>query len=89
MHITATDAKNRFGQICAQAKRQPVFVEKSGRIDTVIVSAEQFQALQAGRNLATQISRKQVFEAEYADWIAAQNARVEAHGIPGEELRPW
>jgi hypothetical protein len=29
------------------------------------------------------------FEAGYGEWIAAQNARVEAHGIPGADLRPW
>lgn len=41
MRVTATQAKNRFGSLCAQAKREPVFVEKSGQIDTVILSAEQ------------------------------------------------
>jgi ribosomal protein S11 len=46
MRVTATEAKNRFGSLCAQAKREPVFVEKSGQIDTVILSAEQYQALQ-------------------------------------------
>ena len=37
MQITATEAKNRFGRICAQAKKEPVFVEKAGQIDTVIL----------------------------------------------------
>ena len=32
---------------------------------------------------------KKAFEADYADWIAAQNARFETHGIPGADLRPW
>ena len=89
MHISATDAKNRFGRICAEAKREPVFVQKAGRIDTVILSAEQYQALQSGQNLAVLSARKQAFETEYTDWIAAQNTWVDAHGIPGEELRPW
>ena len=89
MRITATEAKNRFGRVCAEAKREPVFVEKAGRIDTVIVSAEQYQALQASHDLAGRTARKQVFETEFADWIAAQNAWVAAHGIPGEDLRPW
>jgi PHD/YefM family antitoxin component YafN of YafNO toxin-antitoxin module len=44
MRITATEAENRFGSLCAQAKRQPVFVEKAGQIDTVILSAEHFIA---------------------------------------------
>ena len=31
MLVTATEAKNRFGYVCAQAKTEPVFVEKDGR----------------------------------------------------------
>lgn len=89
MHITATDAKNRFGQVCAQAKREPVFVEKAGRVDTVILSAEQYQALQASAGKSAMAARKKAFEAEFGDWIAAQNDWVEANGIPGADLRPW
>jgi PHD/YefM family antitoxin component YafN of YafNO toxin-antitoxin module len=89
MRVTATEAKNRFGSLCAQAKREPVFVEKAGQLDSVILSAEQYQALQAGHDKASHALRKKAFEAEFGDWIAAQNARVEAHGIPGADLRPW
>ena len=46
MQITATEAKNRFGSICALAKREPVFVEKAGQIDTVILSAEHVVVMQ-------------------------------------------
>jgi hypothetical protein len=38
---------------------------------------------------ACQAARKSAFEIEYADWIAEQNAYVEAYGIPGADLRPW
>lgn len=89
MRITATDAKNRFGSVCVQAKREPVFVEKSGQIDTVILSVEHYQALQVDQGKAARASRRKAFEAEFAGWIAAQNEWVEAHGIPGAELRPW
>lgn len=89
MRVTATQAKNRFGSLCAQAKREPVFVEKAGQLDTVILSAEQYQALVASRDKAGRLARKKAFEAEFGDWIAAQNARFEAQGIPGEDLRPW
>jgi len=89
MRVTATEAKNRFGSLCAQAKRGPVFVEKAGRLDTVILSAEQYEALRAAHDRAARAARKKAFEAEFADWIAAQNARSESHGIPGAELRPW
>ena len=62
MHITATEAKNRFGSICAQAKKGPVFVEKAGQVDTVILSVDQYRVLQAGQNTASLAKRKQQFE---------------------------
>ena len=89
MRVSATEAKNRFGSLCAQAKRAPVFVEKAGQLDTVILSAEQYQALRTAHDTADRATRKKAFEAEFADWIAAQNARFQAHGIPGADLRPW
>jgi len=89
MRVTATEAKNRFGSLCAQAKRGPVFVEKAGQLDTVILSAEEYQALQTKHDKARRAARKKTFESEFGDWIAAQNARIETHGIPGADLRPW
>ena len=89
MQITATEAKNRFGSICALAKREPVFVEKAGQIDTVIMSADQYRELQANQNNSSLASRKKKFEAEFGDWISAQNTWVEKQGIPGSDLRPW
>lgn len=89
MQITATEAKNRFGSICALAKLEPVFVEKAGQIDTVILSADQFRALQANQNKTSLAARKKKFETEFSDWIAAQNTWVEKQGIPGADLRPW
>ena len=89
MQITATKAKNRFGSICALAKREPVFVEKAGQIDTVIMSADQYRKLQANQNNSSLASRKKKFEAEFGEWIAAQNTWVEKQGVPGSDLRPW
>ncbi|MCK6422606.1 MAG: type II toxin-antitoxin system Phd/YefM family antitoxin [Burkholderiaceae bacterium] len=89
MRVSATEAKNRFGSLCAQAKRGPVFVEKAGQVDTVILSVEQYEGLLTHHGRASRIARKKAFEAEFADWIAAQNARFETHGIPGADLRPW
>lgn len=89
MRVTATEAKNRFGSLSAQAKREPIFVEKAGRLDTVILSAEHYYALQAHHNKVGLAERKKRFEAEFGDWIAAQNACCEADGIPGADLRPW
>ena len=89
MRVTATEAKNRFGSLSAHAKREPVFVEKAGQLDTVIISAEHYHALQSKHAKLSRATRKKKFEAEFGDWIAAQNARLEARGIPGEDLRPW
>ena len=89
MQITATEAKNRFGSICAHAKKEPVFVEKAGQIDTVILSADHYRVLQANQNTDSLATRKQQFESEFAQWITAQNAWVETHGTPGADLRPW
>ena len=49
MRVTGTEARNRFGSLCSQAKREPVFVEKAGQHDIVFLSAEQYLALQAGQ----------------------------------------
>lgn len=89
MQVTATEAKNRFGYVCAQAKLEPVYVEKDGRVDSVIVSVEQFEALKAAGQKKSVAQRKKEFNETYKDWIAAQNEWVEKYGIPGEELRPW
>ena len=89
MHVTATEAKNRFGYVCAQAKRAPVFVEKDGRVDSVIVSAEQFEAFTAGSEKKSLAQRRKEFNEKYKDWIAQQHELVEKYGVFGEEFRPW
>lgn len=89
MQVTATEAKNRFGAICAQAKDGPVFVEKDGRIETVILSAKQFSALQAAAQTDTLTQRKAQFEKSHSAWITEQNQRFEAHGLWCDDMRVW
>jgi PHD/YefM family antitoxin component YafN of YafNO toxin-antitoxin module len=89
MQVTATQAKNRFGAICTQAKTKPVFVEKDGRIDTVIVSAEQFEALLTAAQNKTLVQRRDQFEKTHSAWIAEQNSRFEANGLWCDDLRVW
>ena len=89
MQVTATQAKNRFGAICSHAKTEPVFVEKDGRIDTVIVSAKQFSELQAASRSGSQLQRKAQFEQSHSAWLAEQNQRFEAHGLWCDDLRVW
>lgn len=88
MRVTATEANNRFGGLCAQAKRGPVFVERAGQIDSVILSIEQYQSLQSLHDKVGRTARRKAFEPEFSDWIADQNARLDMHGMPGPKLRP-
>lgn len=89
MQVTATEAKNRFGQICAQAKREPVFVEKGGRVDSVILSVEQFEALKASRPPKSMEQRRMEFNEQYKDWIAEQNRQFDAHGLWCDGVVAW
>ncbi|WP_421760510.1 type II toxin-antitoxin system prevent-host-death family antitoxin [Devosia sp.] len=45
--MTATDAKNKFGQVLEMAQSEPVAIQKNGRDVAFVVSAEQFNALRA------------------------------------------
>ena len=89
MQVTATQAKNRFGAMCAHAKTEPVFVEKDGRIDSVIVSAKQFSELQRAHRFETLSERKAQFEQTHRGWLAEQNQRFETHGLWCDDMRVW
>ena len=89
MQVTATEAKNRFGYICAQAKTEPVFVEKDGRIDSVILSVQQFEALKSAEKKTPLAERQKAFNQTHKAWIEEQNARVEKNGLWFEDLRVW
>ncbi|MBV5298054.1 MAG: type II toxin-antitoxin system Phd/YefM family antitoxin [Rhodoferax sp.] len=89
MQVTATQAKNRFGYFCAKAKSEPVFIEKDGRLDSVIMSFDTFQTLKAAQAPASLEQRKREFQEKYKDWIDAQNAHHEAHGLWCDGLVAW
>lgn len=86
MRVTATEAKNRFGALCLQAKEAPVVVEKAGQPDTVLMSYADYQRLTSPQNAR---ARRQQFSSQYAGWIASQNAEFDAHGVWSDELRTW
>lgn len=46
--ISATDAKNRFGQVLEMARTEPVHVQKNGRDVAVVISPEEYKRLRAG-----------------------------------------
>jgi prevent-host-death family protein len=43
--MTATDAKNKFGQMLEMAQAEPVRIQKNGRDVAVVLSPEQYKAL--------------------------------------------
>jgi len=49
--VTATEAKNRFGQVLEMARTGPVHVQKNGRDVAVVISPEEYGKLrgEAGR----------------------------------------
>ena len=46
--MTATDAKNRFGELFEQARKEPVHIQSHGRDVAVVLSPEQYAALVKG-----------------------------------------
>ncbi len=89
MDVTATEAKNRLGHVLEQAQREPVFIEKSGRRHSVVLSVEQYEKLIEAKRPAGKADAGRRFYEQYKDWVDMQNELVERHGIFGEEYRIW
>lgn len=93
MNLTATDAKNRLGQVLESAQREPVFIDKSGRRHSVVISAARYEELlraeQGGAEPLSMDARRKRFNEQYKDWIEEQNRRVREHGVWNEEFRRW
>lgn len=89
MQVTATEAKNRFGQLCAQAKAAPVIVEKDGRPDSVILSYADYQALTAASRQQTLAQRRKAFNEAHKEWLAEQNRDFEHNGLWCQGLVAW
>ncbi len=91
MDVTATEAKNRLGQMLEHCQREPVVIAKSGRRHSVLISAAQYDALVSAAKPAPARTDDpgREFYAKYKDWVDMQNDMVEKYGIPGEEFRTW
>jgi prevent-host-death family protein len=50
--MTATDAKNRFGQMLEMAQKEPVRIQKNGRDVGVVLSPEEYQDYQVTKQSA-------------------------------------
>ena len=92
MDVTATEAKNRLGQMLEHCQREPVVIEKSGRRHSVLISAAHYDALVAAQGVSPARKRSdpgRAFYEKYKDWVDLQNQHFEKHGVFGEEFRPW
>jgi hypothetical protein len=89
MHLTATEAKNRFGHCLSQAKISPVRIEKNGRLEALIVSAEQFADLERRANAASPKLTPEQFGETYKEWIGAQQQHMDEHGLWCDDIRTW
>jgi prevent-host-death family protein len=94
MDVTATEAKNRLGQMLDHCQREPVFIEKSGRRHGVLLSAVHYEALLAASQApaapadAPPRNAAEFYE-RYKDWVDGENARFERIGIWNQEFRSW
>lgn len=94
MNVTATDAKNRLGQMLDACQREPVVIEKSGRRHSVLLSAADYDALVAASGALHAAEpppprNADEFYARYKEWVDEQNQRFERIGSWNEEFRTW
>jgi prevent-host-death family protein len=47
--ISATDAKNNFGAVLAQAQEKPVIIESRGHASAVVISVAEFEKYESAR----------------------------------------
>jgi prevent-host-death family protein len=94
MDVTATEAKNRLGQMLDLCQREPVVIAKSGRRHSVLISAAQYDALVAASRAevdprALPPRTPDEFYARHKDWVDENNRRLAEHGLWNEDLRTW
>ena len=96
METTATHAKNRFGYMLDQSQREPVFIEKSGRQVSVMLSLQEYKRLLQSHQIAQCANPAQAlstagdaFYQQHKEWMDWQNQLVEDHGVFGQEYRVW
>lgn len=45
--MSATDAKNNFGDLLEDARKNPITIERNGRPVAVVISAEEFERMES------------------------------------------
>jgi prevent-host-death family protein len=72
--ISATDAKNRFGEVLKAAEAGPVFIEKRGRYQAVVLALDDYQSLLA-RNRTPDEARLDALRKEFDKLYARMQSR--------------
>ena len=73
--MTANEAKQSFGQLLDDARREPVFIEKHKRRTAVVMSSEEYDRLR-GLNIA-----------QFSSFCAHIGQRAEASGLTEKKLK--
>ena len=73
MQITATELKNRLGRYLDVAETDPVIVEKSGRIKSVLISSATYEKFLAYEDAYWAIKAKQAEDEGYLGSKASEN----------------
>lgn len=71
------------------AKISPVRIEKNGRLEALIVSAEQFADLERRANAASPKLTSAQFAETYKEWIGAQQQHMDEQGLWCDDIRTW
>lgn len=64
--ITSTEAQNQFGKLIEDAQKEPVMVQKNGRDQVVIMSADDYAEITKSSNVNPQV--KQSLERSLKRW---------------------
>jgi prevent-host-death family protein len=72
--IPATEAKNRFGEVLKAAEAGPVFIEKRGRYQAVVLALDDYHALLA-RNRTPDEARLDALRKEFDKLYARMQSR--------------
>jgi hypothetical protein len=70
-------------------KTEKVFMEKNGRVDSAILSLQQFETLKASASGTSLAQRQREFTATHKAWIDEQNERFDKSGLWCDDLRVW
>jgi prevent-host-death family protein len=73
--LTATEAKNRFGELLEMARKEPVEVQKNGRTVAAVISPDDYEIL---KRIKQEAATRPAFEKLLARSIERRRSLYEA-----------